>query len=167
METISIIALCILILFIIYYYKNTKYTKCRYINIIRDKCRKHNIAINYSNIFFVDDRDNFIIPKQIIVQPRLECGNGIFPIYKNNDKDDIVLVETGTEENPRIEYDFGKNHKLNKIVIHNRNSTKLNKNQHVDRRLNDIKIELLNDKREIVFEYHINDILDIYIINTY
>lgn len=145
---------------------NKNYTTGRYVTIKRNTYRTDNVAINYANILFMDT-DGYISPYQVTIKPRLRFGDGITPKAKDGDLNDIVLVETGTENTPEIEYDLGAMYNLNKIIIVNRQRTKLNNNELVDQRLQDTKIEVLNERKISLFEYYINDVQDIYSINTY
>jgi hypothetical protein len=150
---IIIIILALLVLFL-YNRHNVDFLKIglnskygRYILISKEEFSSF---ISYSNILFVDINGKYITPHQLTVNPRLSFGNGITPKIKD-DTNKLILVETDIDDFPSVEYDFGANIHISKIIIIN--GTK------------NVLITLLNEKKEIIFTHNIIDTKDVYTIS--
>lgn len=124
---------------------NAKYG--RYVIISKEEFSSF---ISYSNILFVDMNGKYITPHQLTVNPRLSFGDGITPKIKDG-TNKLILVETDIDDFPSVEYDFGADINLSKIIIINGTKNTL--------------ITVLNEKKEIIFTYNAIDVKDVYNIS--
>lgn len=167
---IIIVLIIFFISYLLFKYPNifgyNQYTTSRYVVLTKDK-DYNSFPISFSNIVFLDANGEVITPYNVDIYPSIKNGDGITPQSSNNDPKDIILIETGDDDVPHIEYDLGDNYKLNKIIITGRVPTEYNSSKLVDNHLLDTKIEIYNSAGEIVFTSILDDVKQVYSINTY
>lgn len=155
--------LSVLVIFIILYiyikyphiFDFKQNTSGRYIRLERESGSE---AINFAN-FIIKGNNQIINPIALNVNPGLALGDGIKPTANNADLTDIVLVETMSTGIPYIEYDLGTSKNISDIIIFNRKKYK--------ERMNNTVLWILDNDRNIIFEKKIDNVQDIYHINTY
>lgn len=142
---------------IILYYKNSintgKKIQGRYIKVFRDTPD----PISYAD-FIIYGNKKVMNPTSITIKPSLNHGNGINPQAISSDLSDIVLVETKKGNNPYILYDLGTTKEISQIIIINRKKFK--------EMMDDVFLVILDSHKTKVYEYRINKIQDIYVINV-
>jgi len=173
MDVVVIIIIILIIIYVIYtkypqYLEfKSKYVEGKFIRLEREDKYLSDVPINYANIIFIAHDGSIINPVNLYVYPALAFGDGSIPMSKPNDPFDIVLVETTLADSPVIEYTLPHQEKIANVIIINRPTTNLNRHLHVEDRMKYVYVNILDEKRELIFTHYISETKPIYSINTH